>query len=90
MEHFEIDQNLIQSILTRLIEKGCSLSLEELATMVDIVKEEVLFRYVDRLISQIEMVIEINPSLNEKRDPSGRCQERGGISGGGGGQHPDP
>jgi signal transduction histidine kinase len=66
MANFHIDQTLIQSILTRLIEKGCKLSLEELATIVDIVKEEVLFRYVDRLISQIEMVIEINPSLNER------------------------
>jgi signal transduction histidine kinase len=66
MSNFQIDQSLIQSILTRLIEKGCRLTLEELATIVDIVKEEVLFRYVDRLISQIEMVIEINPSLNER------------------------
>jgi signal transduction histidine kinase len=66
MANFQIDQSLIQSILTRLIEKGCRLTLEELATIVDIVKEEVLFRYVDRLISQIEMVIEINPSLNER------------------------
>jgi len=66
MANFRIDQSLIQSILTRLIEKGCRLTLEELATVVDIVKEEVLFRYVDRLISQIEMVIEINPSLNER------------------------
>ncbi len=66
MDHFDIDQSLIDSILTRLIEKGCKLSLTDLATVVDIVKEEVLFRYVDRLISQIEMVIDISPSLNEK------------------------
>jgi len=66
IDHFDIDQSLIHSILTRLIVKGCKLSLEELATVIDIVREEVLFRYVDRLISQIEMVIEISPSLNEK------------------------
>ena len=66
MHHFDIDQSLIHSILTRLIEKGCKLSLEEMATVINIVKEEVLFRYVDRLISQIEMVIEISPSLSEK------------------------
>jgi signal transduction histidine kinase len=66
MNRFDIDQSLVHSILTGLIEKGCKLSLGELATVVDIVKEEVLFRYVDRLISQIETIIEINPSLSEK------------------------
>src|SRR4030043_2234872 len=66
MNRFDIDQSLVHSILTGLIEKGSKLSLGELATVVDIVKEEVLFRYVDRLISQIETIIEINPSLSEK------------------------
>ena len=66
MNRFDIDQSLVHSILTGLIEKGCKLSLEELATVVDIVKEEVLFRYVDRLFSQIETIIDINPSLSEK------------------------
>ena len=66
MDHFDIDQNVVHSIMTRLIGKGCKLSLEELATVVDIVKEEILFGYVDRLISQIEMVIEISPTLNER------------------------
>ena len=66
MDHFDIDQSVVHSIMTRMIGKGCKLSLEDLATVVDIVKEEVLFGYVDRLISQIEMMIEINPTLNER------------------------
>ena len=66
MDHLDIDQKFIHSILTRLIGKGCKLSLEELATVVEIVKEEVLFGYVDHLISQIETILEINPSLSEK------------------------
>jgi signal transduction histidine kinase len=33
---------------------------------VDFVKEEVLFRYVDRLISQAETILEINPHLTER------------------------
>ena len=66
MDHFDIDQNVVHSIMTRLIGKGCKLSLEELATVVEMVKEEILFGYVDRLISQIEMVIEISPTLNER------------------------
>jgi signal transduction histidine kinase len=49
-----------------LKEKGCSFSLEEVAEVVDLIKEEVLYRYVDQLISQIETILEINPSLTEK------------------------
>jgi signal transduction histidine kinase len=66
MDHFKIDQKLIESIMADLREKGCSLSLEEVATVVDLIKEEVLYRYVDRLISQVEAILEINPSLSEK------------------------
>ena len=66
MDHFDLDQNLVHSILNRMIDKGCKMTLEELANVVNIVKEEVLFRYVDRLITQIETIIEINPSLGEK------------------------
>ena len=66
MDHFKIDQKLVESIMADLKEKGCSFSLEEVATVVDLIKEEVLYRYVDRLISQVETILEINPSLMEK------------------------
>jgi signal transduction histidine kinase len=66
MDHFRIDQKLLESILADLKEKGCVLSLEEIATVADFVTEEVLFRYVDRLISQAEAILEINPHLTEK------------------------
>jgi len=66
MDHFKIDQKLMESIMADLREKGCSLSLGEVATVVDLIKEEVLYRYVDRLISQVEAILEINPSLSEK------------------------
>jgi signal transduction histidine kinase len=66
MDHFRIDQKLLESILADLKKKGCVLSLEEIATVVDFVREEVLFRYVDRLISQAETILEINPHLTEK------------------------
>jgi GAF domain-containing protein len=65
MDHFRIDQKLLDSILADLKEKGCVLSLEEIATVADFVTEEVLFRYVDRLISQAEAILEINPHLTE-------------------------
>ena len=66
MDHFKFDQNLLESIMGHLKEKGYDLSLEEVKTVADMIKEEVLFEYVDRLISQAETVLEINPSLAEK------------------------
>ena len=66
MDHFRIDPKLLESVLADLRDKGCVLSLEEIGTVVDFVTEEVLFRYVDRLISQAETILEINPHLTEK------------------------
>jgi signal transduction histidine kinase len=66
MDHFAIDRNLIESVMGSLKGKGCNLSLEQVMTVVDLIREEVLYRYVDRLISQIETILEINPALTEK------------------------
>ena len=46
MDHFKIDQKLVESIMGDLREKGCNFSLEEVAAVVDLIKEEVLYRYV--------------------------------------------
>ncbi len=46
--------------------KGCTLSFEEVTRVVDLITEEVIYRYVDRLISQVETIMEINPHLTEK------------------------
>jgi signal transduction histidine kinase len=66
MDNFEIDQNLVESIRAHLKEKDCDLSSEEVITVVDLIKEDVLGQYVDRLISQTEIILEIDPSLTEK------------------------
>jgi signal transduction histidine kinase len=66
MEHIKIDQNCLEFIMSRLKERGHALSLEEVRTVTDLINEEVLFHYVDRLISQAEIVLEINPALAEK------------------------
>ena len=66
MSNSEIDQELVKSIMANLVEKGCNLSLEEVLVIVGVVKEEVLYRYVDQLITQAETILEINPSLEEK------------------------
>jgi signal transduction histidine kinase len=66
MDHFKIDRNFVESIMGSLKGKGCNLSLSEVMTVVDLIREEVLYQYVERLISQVETILEINPSLSEK------------------------
>jgi signal transduction histidine kinase len=66
MDQFKIDRKLVESIMGSLTGKGCTLSLEEVMTVVDLIREEVLYQYVERLISQVETILEINPSLSEK------------------------
>ena len=66
MDHFRIDQELLESITANLKREGCGLSPEEMTGAVDMITGEVIYRYVDRLISQSETILEINPSLTEK------------------------
>ena len=66
MDHFKIDHHLMESIMANLKEKGCELSLDGVATVVDLIKEEILYQYIDRLITQVETILEINPYLDEK------------------------
>jgi signal transduction histidine kinase len=66
MSPFKIDQKLAESIMDHLREKGLALSLEEVSIVADLIKEEVLFQYMDQVISLAETVLEINPSLTEK------------------------
>ncbi len=66
MDHFKIDQRLLESIMDELKEKGCPLSFEEVTRVVDLITEDVIYRYVDQLISQAETILEIDPTLTEK------------------------
>jgi transcriptional regulator with GAF, ATPase, and Fis domain len=66
MDHFKIDPSLLESIMADLKEKGCTLSFEEVSRVVDLITEEVIYRYVEQLISKVETILEINPHLSEK------------------------
>jgi signal transduction histidine kinase len=66
MNHIRIDQQLVDRIRSNLREKGCDLSLDVVASVQNQIKEEVLYQYVDQLISQAETILEINPLLPEK------------------------
>jgi signal transduction histidine kinase len=67
MNHLTIDLNLAESISSDLRARGCILSPEQVITTVDLIKDEVLYRFMDRVISQAESVLEIDPSLSEKQ-----------------------
>ena len=66
MDHFRIDQELLESIMADLKKKGCPLSFEQVTGVVDLIAEEVIYRYVDGLIGQAETILEIDPILSEK------------------------
>ncbi len=67
MVPYQIDQELIDSIMARLKEEGCDLSEKEVALVVSLIKEKVLFHYVDQVIHQADTIVDINPSLTEKK-----------------------
>ncbi|MBP1714948.1 MAG: sensor histidine kinase [Deltaproteobacteria bacterium] len=66
MELFKIDQQMTQSLLAALQEKECNLSSNDLTAIIDQIKEGVLSHYVHLLISQIENILDISPSLSER------------------------
>src|SRR4030042_903753 len=66
MDWFKIDQKLLKSGMVDLRTRGCHLSCEEVTRVVNLSSEEVIHRYVDQLISQVETILEINPHLAER------------------------
>jgi len=66
MVPYQIDKELIESIIVQLKEKGCDLSHEEVTLVVNLIKEKALFRYIDQIIHQADAILDINPSLTEK------------------------
>ena len=60
MDRFKTNQELIDSITTNLKEKGCYLSLAEVVTVIGVIREEVLYQYVEHLVDQVEAIMEIN------------------------------
>jgi signal transduction histidine kinase len=66
MDRLKIDQKVLESVTTNLKREGCGLSPKEVTGVLDTIAREVIYQYVDRLISQSEAILEINPSLTEK------------------------
>jgi GAF domain-containing protein/two-component sensor histidine kinase len=66
MVPFQIDQELIETIIAQLKEKGCDLSLDEVGIVINLIKDKAIFHYIDQVIHQADTIIDINPSLTEK------------------------
>ncbi len=62
----KVDQSLLDSVVAKLKATGCTLSLEEMTATIDQIKEGVFFHYLDLLISQVDSILDINPSLSER------------------------
>jgi GAF domain-containing protein len=59
------NQEHLESIKSRLLEKGFNLSHEDVNGVVGLIKDEIGYWYVNQLITQVEKIFEINPSLTE-------------------------
>ena len=66
MGFWGIDPKLVQVIGLFLAERGVHLSEADLPDVVDRIKDKILDQYVDRIIHQVETVLEIDPRLSEK------------------------
>jgi len=59
------NQEHLQSIKSRLLEKGINLSPEDANGVIGLINDEIGYRYVNQLITQVERILEIDPSLTE-------------------------
>ncbi len=66
MAHLKFHQDIMESFFIRLKEKGFDFPHDDLSTIIDLIEDEILARYVDRLISQVDAIIEISRSLDER------------------------
>ena len=64
--NYPIDPKIIETISADLKEKGYPFSTEDVESITDLIKKEVLYHYIERVIDQAETIIEIDPSLREK------------------------
>jgi hypothetical protein len=62
----KIDPKHLESISSRLLEKGINFSLEDVREITDLIKDEILYLYVTQLIAQAEGILSLDPGLTEK------------------------
>ena len=67
MGYLKFDQEIFESYSIGLKEKGFNFSREDVSTIIDLTEDEILYKYVDRLISQTDAIQEISSSLDERK-----------------------
>ncbi len=65
MDSFKIDEKIF-SLINELRDSGCDLSRDKITKIVEYIKVDILFQYIDRLITQVESILEIDPILSER------------------------
>ncbi len=66
MNHLDMDPALLNSIRSCLLEGGVAPFADKLLPIALRIQEEVLNRYVERLIRQVETILDIDPLLSEE------------------------
>lgn len=62
----KVDEERLQGFLEGLRAKGILVTSEQAADLWHLVRDEILYVYVDKLISQTEAILDIDPSLSER------------------------
>ncbi len=65
MDSIRIDEKIL-SLINDLRDSGCNLSNDNIKKIVEYIKVDILFQYIDRLITQVESILEIDPILSER------------------------
>jgi len=58
-------KHLVESISSRLSEKGIKLSSEDLREVLDLTEDEMVYGYANRLITQADRIFGIGPGLTD-------------------------
>jgi len=66
MIHNQVNQNLVEAIIAQLKERGCELSYQEATLIIHLIKDQVLYHYIDEVIHQADAILDINPTLTER------------------------
>lgn len=65
MDSIRIDEKIL-SLINDLRDSGCNLSHDKITKIVEYIKVDILFQYIDRLITKVESILEIDPILSER------------------------
>jgi signal transduction histidine kinase len=66
VNQLKIEEALWNSFWKRLEERECRLPFEDKTTLADFIRDEIIYGYVEGLITRVDSILEIDPSLDAK------------------------